>query len=160
MPLHKPARGRQARVRRRTARLYGSLGNRSARLAKFMPITIDVRVFVADSTPFPASVDATFQREKREEVENLFRQHADLWSRETRHWSSVTKMTMHPSYRRIMGMGPDVLPLLFRELRKRPDHWFVALSAITGHDPAPPSSTFQQAVDAWLSWGIQHGFFK
>ncbi len=51
-----------------------------------------------------------------------------------------------------------VLPFLFKELEERPDHWLVALNAITGTDPAPPGSTFEAAVEAWLRWGRQHGF--
>jgi hypothetical protein len=31
-------------------------------------------------------------------------------------------------------MGRDILPFLFRELSERPDHWLVALSAITGEE--------------------------
>lgn len=80
------------------------------------------------------------------------------WRKETQHTSSVTKMITHPSYRRIMGMGRDVLPLLFRELKERPDHWLVALSAITGEDPVPADSTFNDAVATWLAWGVQKGY--
>jgi hypothetical protein len=90
-------------------------------------------------------------------VEEEFRSQVEKWRRDTRHMSSLSRMILHPSYRRIMGMGRDVLPLLLRELSERPDHWFVALNAITGEDPAPPRSTFDQAVAAWLNYGRQRG---
>jgi hypothetical protein len=67
-------------------------------------------------------------------------------------------MTAHPSYRRIMGMGREALPLLLRELSERPDHWLVALNAITGEDPAPEGGTFTEAVHAWLAWGAEKGY--
>jgi hypothetical protein len=35
-----------------------------------------------------------------------------------------------------MGMGKDGLPLLFQELSNHPDHWLVALNAMTGIDPS------------------------
>lgn len=82
------------------------------------------------------------------------------WRKETQHTSSMTKTIAHPAYRRIMGMGRDVLPLLFRELKERPDHWLVALNAITGEDPAPAESSFNEAVDAWLAWGAQKGYLR
>ena len=55
-------------------------------------------------------------------------------------------------------MGRGALPLLFKELEQRPDHWLVALNAITGQDPAPIDSTFDRAVAAWLDWGRKHGY--
>lgn len=91
-------------------------------------------------------------------LESEFRSHAGQWRRETMHVSSLTKMITHPSYLRIIGMGSSVLPFLFKELEKRPDHWLVALNAITGRDPAPPNCTFDAAVAAWLDWGRKHGY--
>ena len=87
-----------------------------------------------------------------------FKAHAEKWRKETQHTSSLTKMITHPSYRRIMGMGREVLPLLFQELKERPDHWLVALNAITGEDPVPADSKFNDAVDAWLAWGAEKGY--
>ena len=87
-----------------------------------------------------------------------FRTHVDKWKRSTLHMSSLTKMITHESYLRIIGMGPSVLPLLFKELKERPDHWLVALHAITGEDPASPTSSFNEAVEAWLRWGRDKGY--
>ena len=55
-------------------------------------------------------------------------------------------------------MGQDGLPLLFQELSNRPDHWLVALNAMTGVDPAPAGATFAEAVSAWLEWGRKEGY--
>jgi type I restriction enzyme M protein len=82
------------------------------------------------------------------------------WRKETQHFSSVAKMSQHPAYRAIIRMGFDVLPYLFPELQQRPDHWLVALNAITGEDPVPPISTFEQAVQAWLAWGKEKGYLQ
>jgi len=90
--------------------------------------------------------------------EQRFRRLADQWRRETRHQSSASKMAMHPAYQQIIGMGRDAIPFILRELRRTRGHWLWALFAITGEDPAPEGSTFAEAVDAWLSWGTQHGY--
>jgi hypothetical protein len=87
-----------------------------------------------------------------------FKSHVEKWKRATLHTSSLTKMIAHPSYLRIIGMGPVILPFLFKELKERPDHWLVALNSITGEDPAPIGSTFDIAVEAWLRWGREHGY--
>lgn len=91
-------------------------------------------------------------------VDDEFNFHAFQWRRETKHVSSLSKMVLHPSYLRIIGMGRPALPLLLRELEKNRGHWLVALNAIEGKDHAPPGSTFNQAVDAWISWGRQQGY--
>lgn len=89
-----------------------------------------------------------------------FNWHVRNWKADTRHWSSVKAMVAHPSYRRIMGMGKDGLPLLFQELSREPGHWLVALNAMTGLDPVPVGATFNQAVSAWLDWGRKRGYLQ
>jgi type I restriction-modification system DNA methylase subunit len=82
------------------------------------------------------------------------------WRKDTQHFSSVAKIVKHPAYRRIIAMGFDVLPYLFKELSQRPDHWLVALNAITGEDPVTADSTFEEAVKAWLMWGREKGHLQ
>jgi hypothetical protein len=91
-------------------------------------------------------------------IETEFAAQVLKWRRDTKHYSSLTKMVLHPSYLRVIGMGRQVLPLLLKELLMRKDHWLIALNAITGEDPASPDSTFQEAVDAWLRWGREKGY--
>ena len=123
-------------------------------------VVLDIRAFIADKPRLDSFADtySAAQQDNFAKLDRLFREHATRWKRETQHCSSVTKMVMHPSYRRIMGMGPDALPFILRELREHPDHWFVALNAISGEDPAPPDSTFDQAVSAWVAWGMKNGY--
>lgn len=92
------------------------------------------------------------------ELERTFSALAEQWRADTVFLSSVEKMAMHPAYQRIIGLGPQALPLLLRELQGRPDHWFWALHAISGEDPAPADATFDQAVQAWLEWGRCQGY--
>lgn len=80
---------------------------------------------------------------------------AEAWRREVLFCSSVTEMVLHPAYQRIIGMGTAVVPMLLRELQKQPDHWFWALTAITGADPVPPDDRgkLKKMAEAWLKWG-------
>ena len=64
---------------------------------------------------------------------------------------------LHPAYQRIIGMGWAVVPLLLNELQRQPDHWFWALQAITGEEPARGTETLQAAAEAWLNWGREPG---
>jgi hypothetical protein len=104
-----------------------------------------------------AQVIAENRREQGQTIGQLFQEQAENWRNETGHLSSVAKMTAHPSYLRIIGLGQHALPLILKELKERPDHWLVALNAITGEDPAPESSTFGDAVQAWIAWGRKKG---
>jgi hypothetical protein len=95
-----------------------------------------------------------------ESIEQRFYRLAHEWREETAHLSSLTKLVMHPKYQSIIGMGPDVLPILFRELQKKPDHWFWALRAITEEDPTRPedAGNIRKMREAWLRWAEEKGY--
>jgi hypothetical protein len=94
----------------------------------------------------------------QDELESLFRGSAQRWREETGMLSTIAQRAMHPDYLRIIGLGRQALPLLYKELKQRPDHWFWALRAIAGDDPTLPNSKFNDAVDAWLRWLEEAGY--
>lgn len=95
----------------------------------------------------------------RESISDKFQELAITWKNDVRLYSSVSQMILHPAYQQIIGMGPAVVPLLLRELEKRPDHWFWALKAITGVDPVKPEhrGKVKQMAEAWVRWGQEQG---
>jgi hypothetical protein len=101
---------------------------------------------------------ATIAEMDSAEVARVFSDLAQRWRRETVAHSVLQKKVLHPAYQRIIGLGPAVVPCILRELREQPAHWFWALNAITGEDPAPAGSTFEEAAQAWLKWGEERGF--
>ena len=84
----------------------------------------------------------------------------EKWRRDTMVTSSTTEMVLHPAYQRIIGLGPAVLPLLFRELHERSGHWFWALAAITGANPVAPedAGNVRKMREAWLALGREWGY--
>jgi hypothetical protein len=94
------------------------------------------------------------------EMESDFNGLVQQWERERPHGSDVLEMVMQPSYQRIIGMGPDVVPLLLRELERKPGHWFWALYAITGADPVPSESqgNLKEMAASWIEWGKKLGY--
>ena len=102
------------------------------------------------------------QRLTRPELEQQFSQLCTEWRTDTEFTSSLTEISTHPAYQRIVGMGRSALPLIFRELTIEPDHWFWALKAITGYDPVPAAHRGNlelMAVD-WLHWGQSRGYVQ
>ena len=95
-----------------------------------------------------------------QELEQKFRRLADQWRRETRYVSSLSKMSMHPAYQKIIGMGEEVVPLILHEMQETGGHWLWALHVITEEDPAPLNATFDEAVQAWLRWGRREGLIR
>lgn len=95
-----------------------------------------------------------------QQLEQEFRRLATSWKRETKHLSRIDHVCANPSYLQIIGMGADALPLIFRELEKEIDYWFVALSAITRTSPVADAQdmTPEKMAEAWLRWGREHGF--
>lgn len=94
------------------------------------------------------------------ELETSFLQLAEQWRQETGMHSIVSKIVIHPAYQRIIGMGQPVVPLIFRELEREPDHWFWALQAITGENPVPTAQrgNLAEMAAAWLEWGKTNGY--
>jgi len=88
------------------------------------------------------------------ETEQRFRRLVEQWREETGPISSMTELVQHPAYQEIIRMGWDAVPLLLRELRERPHHWFWALKVITGEDPVQPEDRgdLEQMARAWLTW--------
>jgi hypothetical protein len=94
------------------------------------------------------------------QLEALFLDLVRRWKEERGPTSSTTQLAMCPSYQRIIGLGPAVVPLLLRELEREVDHWFWALKSITGDDPVPAESRgkVREMAECWLAWGRQEGY--
>ena len=88
-----------------------------------------------------------------------FRHLAEIVREECVHFSSIREVVMHSAYQQIVGMGPQVLPLLLRELEDRPGHWFWALRAIVKEDPVRPDhhGVITEMTQDWLNWARRKG---
>jgi hypothetical protein len=80
------------------------------------------------------------------------------WRQETSAMSLVQDKVSNMAYLQIIGMREDALPFIFQQLQNKRRYWFIALEAITQENPAYNATSFQAAVDAWLSWGQDNGF--
>jgi hypothetical protein len=110
---------------------------------------------IKEATP-PESVTAT----TGPAWELRFHELVAAWKRDRGPHSSSARLAEHPAYQQIIGMGPEAVPLLLRELEKEPDHWFRALHALTGANPVPPQSSgrVREMAEAWLRWGREQGY--
>ena len=63
-------------------------------------------------------------------------------------------MAEHQAYQKIIAMGNDVVPFIIKEMEREPDHWFIALYAITGANPVPSESRghIDEMTQAWIDW--------
>ncbi len=75
--------------------------------------------------------------------------------------SFVRRKALHPAYQKIIGMGKEALPFIFRELQERGGDWIWALEAINRNEnPASGIAKFKSAVAAWLQWGKARGYIQ
>lgn len=100
------------------------------------------------------------EKEKLIKLKEKFESLVKKWKEDTRFASTVLEMATNPSYQQIIGMGRQAVPLILKQLAKKPEHWFWALNAITGEDPVPENSRgkLPQMTKAWLEWGQQKGY--
>ena len=96
----------------------------------------------------------------KEPLAKEFGKHKKKWLNDTRHLSSPVDRYMHPSYVRIIGLGPDVIGLLLADLKAEQNDWFYALQFIVGDCPITSSMAgdFRQMRKAWLEWGEAHDY--
>jgi hypothetical protein len=94
--------------------------------------------------------------------EATFRSLAQEWRDATKFQSLLKNSTSHPTYRAIVHLGDEIVPLLLQELERRPEPWFAALREITGADPVTPAERgkMQAMADAWLRWGRGRGLIR
>lgn len=85
---------------------------------------------------------------------------AEHWREETCFQSSVSRKTAHASYRRIVGLGWDVVPLILIWLSVEPEFWFEALTEITGEQPIPKehAGDMKAMAEDWVAWGRSKGY--
>jgi len=95
--------------------------------------------------------------DRQHDVGQIFRALADEWSSETADSSLIRKRITHPAYCKIIGLGPEAVPLLLQELDQNPDYWFWALHCITRKDPVRRGATFDETVQDGLTWGRAEG---
>jgi hypothetical protein len=88
-----------------------------------------------------------------------FHRLATEWKSQSEFLASPTAIAELPAYQAIIKMGRAAVPLILGELRREPDHWFVALRRITGEDPVPENARgdIELMANAWLKWGRDHG---
>jgi len=105
------------------------------------------------------SLTETSWRVRTGAVGRRFQALAARWREDCGHLSSVREMIVNPAYQQIIGMGPAVLPHILAELARQPDHWFWALSAITGEDPVRQEHRGRVGPMSgdWLEWAKKRG---
>ena len=103
---------------------------------------------------------ATGHSRQQTELATTFYQLVEQWKTETRGISSTEQLSLHPAYQQIIGMGPNVIPLLLRELENNSGRWFWALKAISREEPVTPEQRgkTKEMIAAWLNWGREKGY--
>ena|SRR3990172_3062969 len=95
----------------------------------------------------------------RQPIWQRFAELAATWREERGYSSSLDDLILNPSYQRIIALGRPVVPYILLELAAAPDHWFWALSTITGANPIPPEAAgnLREMTRAWIRWGDEQG---
>lgn len=97
-----------------------------------------------------------------ESLYDKFKRLLNEWQEDSMLMSSVTDMVMLRSYQAIIGMGPDVVPMILNELKYNPDYLFWALEAVTEINPVFPGDegNLKRMAKAWIEWGRKEGIIE
>ncbi len=91
----------------------------------------------------------------KDEVKTKFKEFTKAWKKETGGMSSPSSIWMNRNYQKIIGLGPEVIPLILKELAREHDDWFYALEMLVDDkdNPVTEEMGFNDSVAAWLKWG-------
>lgn len=146
MPLRVPTRGHSGPAGILAGlRAFTGLSNESRTVESQ---TADVAISYLNAISFSLPLEIEFQIQATE------------WKQDTRFCSSPEIAATHPAYQRIIGMGPDAVPLILREIEREPGLWFDALMAITGEQPVREvnAGDIEAMCADWITWGRRNGF--
>lgn len=111
-------------------------------------VPVSTRVEMIDVAEFATS----FLRRSNADVAVAFELAANEWRADTATDGNAVAIVMHPAYQRIIGLGPQAVPLIIDALRDEVDHWFWALGAIVGFDAAEGAQSLVEAAQRWIDW--------
>jgi hypothetical protein len=117
-----------------------------------------------DTKPIDVAEEPETKSADKVELETIFNGLAKKWKDETKGQSSVSRIVMHPSYLSIIGLGKEALPLILKDLKNEPNHWFTALRAISKVESSPvrpeDAGNIKKMTEAWLKWGKDNGYLE
>lgn len=95
-------------------------------------------------------------------VAQKFHALASEWLRDTGIVSNPVEIFMHPAHVKLLGMGPEILPLVLKEVEKMSGHWFMILDAISPENPVTPEdeTSPERTARAWIEWGKERGLLR
>lgn len=137
--------------------ILGDLGPGSMPLGMGKDAQIVVRIFQEASEHFHFPI-SRFRSNTTFRFLSLLR----TWKEETKYLSLIYQKVMHPAYLEMIGMGPQIVPLLLEELGREPNFLFPALAAITGQNPVrrEHQGDIEKITQDWLDWGRREGHLQ
>ncbi len=93
-------------------------------------------------------------------MEERFRRLESIWIEQTGHLSSSSKIISNAAFQEIVSLGEAVIPLMLRDLEKKPRLWVWALPKITGANPVPASDrgNIAKMSHVLVQWGKANGY--
>ena len=90
----------------------------------------------------------------------VFYSNLHKWRSETYYISSTTELQAHPSFKAIIAIGEEAIPLILDDLTIRPSLLCLALFDITRETVVPDSDrgNIRAMTNAWISWGRRNGY--
>jgi hypothetical protein len=115
--------------------------------------------WVGDDHDIPAQENAESEAPTVDsELEIIFKGLSKKWREATGGYSLTYRRFAHPTYLSLLVFAEnnkeEIIPLILRELKDRPDWWFEALKFLTNADPTKKGDNFTEAAKAWLKWGV------
>src|SRR5262245_38789145 len=94
------------------------------------------------------------------DVKTEFERLKKEWYDRTSFHSNPDIIFGHPAYQKMIDLGPEIIPLVFEEVKQHRGWWILALHLVVGVNPIPEKmrGRYPEMVECWLKWGREHGY--
>ena len=84
----------------------------------------------------------------------------NAWKEATRFTSSYNQLLSNSAHLELIAMGEKVLPYIFKEMQREPDHWFLALHVLTSVNPVKNENRGNviAMTNDWIKWAREKGY--
>ena len=106
---------------------------------------------------------------KKSELEKKLCKLDNTFYKETAHLSIKEDKKSYPSYRNILKLGEEIIPILLKDLNKKKDIdkafycWDVVLCDLVKEPPKIPqkyAGNMQKILEYWVKWGKDNRYIK
>lgn len=99
----------------------------------------------------------SFRSEER--LKHKYEHYYSMWFEATAHYSVTNDKLKHPTFKEILKLGPQIIPIILENMRNGKYIFFEALIILAKENPIKPEhlGDIEKMTQDWIDWGMEKG---